>query len=32
MVDCIVTSAGGIEEDFMKCLLPFNLTKNSKWE
>lgn len=23
MVDCIVTSAGGIEEDLMKCLAPF---------
>ena len=23
MVDVIVTSAGGIEEDFIKCLLPF---------
>ena len=22
MVDCIVTSAGGVEEDFMKCLAP----------
>lgn len=32
MVDCVVTSAGGIEEDFMKCLSSFYLTKNSKWE
>jgi deoxyhypusine synthase len=32
MVDCIVTSAGGIEEDFMKCLSPFYLTKDAKWE
>jgi deoxyhypusine synthase len=23
MVDCIVTTAGGIEEDFIKCLAPF---------
>jgi deoxyhypusine synthase len=22
MVDCIVTTTGGIEEDFMKCLAP----------
>jgi deoxyhypusine synthase len=22
MVDCIVTTAGGIEEDFIKCLAP----------
>ncbi|CAN0570225.1 unnamed protein product [Ectocarpus sp. 12 AP-2014] len=22
MVDCIVTSAGGVEEDFLKCLRP----------
>lgn len=22
MVDCIVTSAGGVEEDFIKCLKP----------
>jgi deoxyhypusine synthase len=22
MIDCIVTSAGGIEEDFIKCLKP----------
>lgn len=25
MVDCIVTSGGGIEEDFIKCLCPFYL-------
>lgn len=25
MVDCIVTSAGGIEEDIMKCLGDFKL-------
>lgn len=29
MVDCIVTSAGGIEEDFIKCLSTFHL---GKWE
>lgn len=23
MVDVLVTSAGGIEEDFIKCILPF---------
>ena len=23
MVDVLVTSAGGIEEDFIKCMLPF---------
>ena len=23
MVDCVVTTAGGIEEDFIKCLAPF---------
>lgn len=33
-VDCIVTSAGGIEEDFIKCLAPtylgdFNLNGKS---
>ena len=22
MVDCIVTTAGGVEEDFIKCLAP----------
>ena len=22
LVDCIVTSAGGVEEDFIKCLAP----------
>jgi deoxyhypusine synthase len=22
MIDCIVTTTGGIEEDFMKCLAP----------
>jgi len=32
MVDCLVTSAGGIEEDFMKCLASFYLTEGSKWE
>jgi len=25
MVDAIVTTAGGIEEDFMKCMDPFRL-------
>ena len=25
MVDCIVTSAGGIEEDFIKCLADFHM-------
>lgn len=25
MVDCIVTSAGGIEEDLMKCKAPFRM-------
>lgn len=25
LVDCIVTTAGGIEEDFIKCLAPFYL-------
>lgn len=25
MIDCIVTSTGGIEEDFMKCLGNFNM-------
>jgi len=25
MVDCIVTSAGGIEEDFIKCLSNFHM-------
>jgi len=25
MIDCIVTSAGGIEEDFIKCLRDFHI-------
>ena len=25
MIDCIVSSAGGIEEDFIKCLSDFHL-------
>ncbi len=25
MVDCIVTSAGGVEEDFIKCLATFHI-------
>lgn len=25
MVDCIVTSSGGIEEDFIKCMLGFHM-------
>jgi deoxyhypusine synthase len=25
MVDCIVTSAGGVEEDLMKCLSTFHV-------
>jgi deoxyhypusine synthase len=25
MIDCIVTSAGGIEEDFIKCLANFHM-------
>jgi len=25
MIDCIVTTAGGVEEDFIKCLAPFYL-------
>ncbi len=27
MIDCIVSSAGGIEEDFIKCLADFTLGK-----
>jgi deoxyhypusine synthase len=29
MVDCIVTSSGGIEEDFIKCMQNFHM---GKWE
>ena len=32
MVDCLVTSAGGIEEDFMRCLASFYLTEGSNLE
>jgi len=27
LVDCIVTTAGGVEEDFIKCLAPTYLGK-----
>ena len=29
MVDCIVTTAGGIEEDFIKCLAPTYIGENT---
>ena len=32
MVDCLVTSAGGIEKDFMKRLASFYLTEGSNLE
>uniref|UniRef100_A0A183TAL5 deoxyhypusine synthase n=1 Tax=Schistocephalus solidus TaxID=70667 RepID=A0A183TAL5_SCHSO len=31
MVDVLVTSAGGIEEDFVKCMAPFYVGDFSKW-
>ncbi|VDN32579.1 unnamed protein product [Dibothriocephalus latus] len=31
MVDVLITSAGGIEEDFVKCMAPFYIGDFSKW-
>mmetsp|Transcript_28232 Transcript_28232/g.63029 ORF Transcript_28232/g.63029 Transcript_28232/m.63029 type:complete len:402 (-) Transcript_28232:198-1403(-) len=32
MVDCLVSTAGGIEEDFMKCLAPHSVGSFTKWK
>ncbi len=30
-MDVLVTSAGGVEEDFVKCLAPFYIGDFSRW-
>jgi len=32
LVDCLVTTAGGIEEDMMKCLMPHQLGDFEKYK